>query len=73
MAILHGPSTGKNEAGWNATFPDRFPINPDAGAETTRKAIAAFNPDVIQALVDSGKPLVRMVHDHDIYCMRSYK
>ena len=84
MAILHGPSTGKNEAGWNATFPDRFPINPDAGAETTRKAIAAFKPDVvyvhkmadldvIQALVDSGKPLVRMVHDHDIYCMRSYK
>ena len=84
MGILHGPSTGKNEPGWNATFTDRFPIDPEAGAESTRKAIAAFNPDVvyvhkmadlavIQALVDSGKPLVRMVHDHDIYCMRSYK
>lgn len=84
MGILHGPSTGKNEAGWNATFTDRFPIDPEAGAESTRKAIATFNPDVvyvhkmadlavIQALVDSGKPLVRMVHDHDIYCMRSYK
>ncbi len=84
MGILHGPSTGKNEAGWNATFTDRFPIDPEAGAESTRKAIASFNPDVvyvhkmadlavIQALVDSGKPLVRMVHDHDIYCMRSYK
>jgi glycosyltransferase involved in cell wall biosynthesis len=84
MGILHGSSTGKNEAGWNATFPDRFPIDPDAGAESTRKAISTFNPDVIyvhkmadlaviQALVDSGKPLVRMVHDHDIYCMRSYK
>lgn len=84
MGILHGPSTGKNEAGWNATFTDRFPIDPDAGADSTRKAIATFNPDVIyvhkmadlaviQALVDSGKPLVRMVHDHDIYCMRSYK
>lgn len=29
--------------------------------------------NVIQALVDSSVPLVRMVHDHDIYCMRSYK
>ena len=29
--------------------------------------------DVISALLDSGTPLVRMVHDHDIYCMRSYK
>jgi len=28
---------------------------------------------VIGALVESGVPLVRMVHDHDIYCMRSYK
>jgi glycosyltransferase involved in cell wall biosynthesis len=28
---------------------------------------------VLQALVASGRPLVRMVHDHDIYCMRSYK
>jgi glycosyltransferase involved in cell wall biosynthesis len=28
---------------------------------------------VIEVLVASGLPLVRMVHDHDIYCMRSYK
>jgi glycosyltransferase involved in cell wall biosynthesis len=28
---------------------------------------------VIEPLVNSGLPLVRMVHDHDIYCMRSYK
>jgi glycosyltransferase involved in cell wall biosynthesis len=31
------------------------------------------NLAVIEALVESGVPLVRMVHDHDIYCMRSYK
>jgi glycosyltransferase involved in cell wall biosynthesis len=29
--------------------------------------------DVIETLLESGVPLVRMVHDHDIYCMRSYK
>jgi glycosyltransferase involved in cell wall biosynthesis len=51
---------------------------------TTTKALADFDPDVvyvhkmanlsvIETLVKSGRPLVRMVHDHDIYCMRSYK
>jgi len=28
---------------------------------------------VLEALVASGIPLVRMEHDHDIYCMRRYK
>jgi len=48
------------------------------------EALETFSPDVIyvhkmpdlavlEALVASGRPLVRMVHDHDIYCMRSYK
>lgn len=83
IAILHGPGTGKNEDGWRQVFPQQFVLEGDAAART-RAALAAFRPDavyvhkmadllVIQALVDSGVPLVRMVHDHDIYCMRSYK
>lgn len=82
-AILHGPGTGKNEEGWNAIFQDRFPLKED-GAASLREALRCFQPDVvfvhkmpdldvIEALVDSGVPVVRMVHDHDIYCMRSYK
>ncbi|WP_395741426.1 glycosyltransferase family 4 protein [Prosthecobacter sp.] len=82
-AILHGPGTGKNEDGWSSVFQQRFPLEGDAAAQT-RAALYAFRPDavyvhkmpdldVIQTLVDSGIPLVRMVHDHDIYCMRSYK
>ena len=81
--ILHGPGTGKNEEGWSVVFRERFALAGDS-AEQTRAALAAFQPDavyvhkmadfeVIQTLVDSGLPLVRMVHDHDIYCMRSYK
>ncbi len=84
LGILHGPSTGKNEAGWQATFPHRFPLTGGSTAEATREALRKFEPavvyvhkmsdlEVISALVDSGVPLVRMVHDHDIYCMRSYK
>lgn len=84
LGILHGPSTGKNETGWNSTFPHRFALTDSDTAAATREALAAFDPDVIyvhkmadlaviSSLVASGRPLVRMVHDHDIYCMRSYK
>ncbi|MFN0078813.1 MAG: glycosyltransferase family 4 protein [Prosthecobacter sp.] len=83
IGILHGPGTGKNEDGWSRTFVERFALNGDA-ISRTREALAKFQPDVvyvhkmadldvIQTLVDSGVPLARMVHDHDIYCMRSYK
>lgn len=85
LGILHGPPTGKNEAAWNTAFPSRYPIqNGDATSERVIAALDEFKPDVIyvhktsdlqvlQALVGSGVPLVRMVHDHDIYCLRSYK
>jgi glycosyltransferase involved in cell wall biosynthesis len=86
LGLLHGPSTGKNEAAWHAAFPHAFAL-PLPGEDTyaaTRQALEQFQPDVvyvhkmadlkvISALVDSRIPLVRMVHDHDIYCMRSYK
>jgi len=82
--ILHGPGTGKNEEAWKQTFPQRFPLEGPDPAAATQRALADFRPDVVYvhkmadlrvigALVASGIPLVRMVHDHDIYCMRSYK
>jgi glycosyltransferase involved in cell wall biosynthesis len=84
IGLLHGPGTGKNEDGWNAVFSARYSLEVSDPAAATRAALADFQPDVvyvhkmadlrvIQALVESGFPLVRMVHDHDIYCMRSYK
>jgi glycosyltransferase involved in cell wall biosynthesis len=84
VGIIHGEATGKGERGWRETFPHRFPLRNGLAPEATRAAVEEFNPDVIyvhkmadlgviEALVDSGRPLVRMVHDHDIYCMRSYK
>jgi glycosyltransferase involved in cell wall biosynthesis len=83
IGILHGPSTGKNVEGWNASFPHRFSLEQNA-VTVTETALSEFAPDavyvhkmadlpVIEALVRSRCPLVRMVHDHDIYCMRSYK
>lgn len=84
IALLHGPSTGKGEAQWFENFQPRFPLDSRRSAESAQAALNDFGPDVVyvhkmpdlptlQTLVDSGLPLVRMVHDHDIYCMRSYK
>jgi glycosyltransferase involved in cell wall biosynthesis len=84
IALLHGPGTGKGEAVWGETFDRRFAISPGIPSTSAAEAVGAFEPDavyvhqmsdleVIEALLDSAVPLVRMVHDHDLYCMRSYK
>jgi len=84
MGLLHGAGTGNSEPAWTATFAARFPLGVGDTARAAREALRSFAPDavyvhkladlsVISALVESGAPLVRMVHDHDIYCMRSYK
>lgn len=83
VAILHGPGTGKAEEAWREVFPRRFELNGQARATATA-AFRDFDPEVIyvhkmadlgviEAIVHSGRGTARMVHDHDIYCMRSYK
>jgi glycosyltransferase involved in cell wall biosynthesis len=84
VALLHGARTGKCEADWSEVFSPTFCLDDDGAAEAVEHAISLFQPDliyvhkmadleVIQALAGSGRPVVRMVHDHDLYCMRSYK
>jgi glycosyltransferase involved in cell wall biosynthesis len=84
VGILHGPGTGQAEAEWRETFEHRFSLKHEDQVAPAAAAVQMFQPDVIyvhkladletlQTLVDSGVSLVRMVHDHDIYCMRSYK
>lgn len=84
VCLAHGPGTGKGEADWQAVFEQRHPLPEEGGGAALRRALAATQPDVvylhkcadlevIEALADSPVPVVRMVHDHDLYCMRSYK
>ena len=83
VGLLHGATTGQAENQWTETFSPLFPLEKD-GAAATQKALWQYEPDVIfvhklpnldalEALVASGAPLVRMIHDHDLCCMRSYK
>ena len=82
--LLHGPSTGKGEPAWRDLFSERFPLTNGDNFSATQAALDAFKPDavyihkmsdvrVLERLTQSTTPVVRMVHDHDLYCMRSYK
>ena len=82
--ILHGPHTGKGEAAWLNTFQHRFPFEHGSESAAGLAVCESFQPDVIyvhkmsdlgvlEQLLDSDTPIIRMVHDHDLYCMRSYK
>ena len=84
IALIHGPSTGTDEQAWRETFSRMFSLDGNPPAEVVSLALAAFSPDavfvhkmadlgVIAALADCGAPVVRMVHDHNLYCMRGYK
>jgi glycosyltransferase involved in cell wall biosynthesis len=81
----HG-SPEKIDAEWLETFPSRISLgdSDSAGAPEIAGALEQFRPDavvlnkfsnprVLEALADGGTPVIRMVHDHDLYCMRSYK
>jgi glycosyltransferase involved in cell wall biosynthesis len=84
IGIAHGKPTGKGEIEWQQLFPERFPLTDPDNFSAAQQALNVFQPDavyvhktadlgVLRALVQSRFPLVRMVHDHDLYCLRSYK
>ena len=83
LAILYRDATGKNESNWREIFSELFLIG-NSRNNVAKESLGNFRPDavyvhkmsdlhVIKTLKDSGLPVVRMVHDHDLYCMRSYK
>jgi glycosyltransferase involved in cell wall biosynthesis len=84
IAILHGAETGRDQGAWENVFGERHEIPPVRAAAALEHALAAFRPDAIflhklsdlalqEALAACGVPVVRMVHDHDLYCLRGYK
>jgi glycosyltransferase involved in cell wall biosynthesis len=83
-AILHGPGAAHGEERWRQIFEQRYPLVAGRTCESIQAALWNFEPDVLyvhkmsdiavlQMLAGCGVPTVRMMHDHDVYCMRSYK
>jgi glycosyltransferase involved in cell wall biosynthesis len=83
-ALLYASRTGRGEPAWDQTFAERYSLEGQTKREAVREAVRDFAPDVIyfhslpdlgvlEALLDSGPPVVRRVHDHRMYCMRGGK
>ncbi len=85
VGLLHGPATGREEAAWRETFPARFSLAGASSAiDALDGALQQFQPDVafvhkladldvVAALAAQPVPVARMVHDHDLCCLRRYK
>jgi glycosyltransferase involved in cell wall biosynthesis len=84
VALLYGTATGNNEAAWQDAFPLRFQLSEKNPVQSVTAAFERFQPDLIylhnfenldamEALIRSDIPTVRMVHDHEMYCLRGYK
>ncbi len=87
LSLLFGKETSQDMAVSSAPYEKVFTTETE-GVNTALKHALAWHPDVIfvhkfadvdelEALVDAadshGVPLVRMVHDHDIYCQRRHR
>jgi len=82
--LLHETATGQAEHDWRITFPSTFKLPATNKAMAVSAVLAQFRPDVVfvhnmadlevlEMLSNSNLPVVRMVHDHEMYCMRGYK
>ena len=80
VGLLTQRRTGRGEEAWEKLFAGHLFWLHDGAA----RAVAAFQPEVLyvhkwedleslEGFVQGATPVVRMVHDHDIYCLRSYR
>jgi glycosyltransferase involved in cell wall biosynthesis len=79
LGLLYGEQTGRNHGRFHELFPKQWcwsegelPGALDWGADT----LFVHKVDelsVLENLIDTGPKLVRMVHDHDIYCQRRHR
>lgn len=85
LGLLHGEEMPENlGTEWRAIFSESFILRNGGRRNSVGDALRRFQPDlvyvhkmtdleVLEALLASEPPQVRMVHDHDIYCLRGYK
>jgi glycosyltransferase involved in cell wall biosynthesis len=78
VCLLHGAATGRGEDAWRELFPVRFPAVDAAAvgavfAQVRPAAVFLHNSPglvITAAVAAGGAPVVRMVHDHHLFCLR---
>jgi len=84
VALLYGQETGRSNESWDCTFPTRFQLPVSGRPKAISGVLNQFKPDIIylhslpdieaiETLLAFSAPVIRMVHDHSLYCPRSYK
>lgn len=84
LAIAHGSETGKEESNWRDVFAECFKLRPGSSVRDYGEALATFAPDMVYlhnspdpalvtCLAEASTPVVRMVHDHKLFCLRGCK
>jgi len=84
IGLLYALDTRKDSELWQKTFHRVFKLPAKGNYEHVEAVMEEFKPDlvylhnvedhaVLEALLKRGLPVIRMVHDHSLYCLRSYK
>jgi glycosyltransferase involved in cell wall biosynthesis len=84
VGLLYAEGTQRNEQSWRDVFSQCFCVSGRGNIEVVEAVLEQFAPDVIylhnlsdlqvlETLLNSPAPVVRMVHDHALYCLRGYK
>lgn len=84
VALAHGPGTGLGEDEWRRIFPECHDLGRGDQGGTMARVLAESGPDliylhnppdgaVIEVLARAEAPVVRMVHDHQMFCLRGCK
>jgi glycosyltransferase involved in cell wall biosynthesis len=84
LSFLYANSTGRGEETFRINFDSCFALPETGPREYTRNLLGELRPDVvylhklqdldvIETVVAGSSPVVKMVHDHELYCLRGYK
>jgi glycosyltransferase involved in cell wall biosynthesis len=82
LSLLWAEGTGKDEPGSRDLFSQCHQLPKEAAQ--LKLLLKRLDPDLVylhslsdltamEAIFDSRRPVIRMVHDHSLYCLRSYK
>ena len=82
--LAYGGRKSSGEDEWRDGFTELIALGASAPAEAMEQVLVLCQPDIVylhkfsdplvlEVLASCGRPVIRMVHDHDLYCMRGYK
>jgi glycosyltransferase involved in cell wall biosynthesis len=83
-SLLFAQPTGRNEQDWRRAFTDCIPLPGATAPQGAAEAARSFQPDAVyfhslpgyrelESLLSCRAPIVRKLHDHEMYCMRGCK